>query len=150
VDLERREVVDVLPDRSTASISAWLEQRPEIEVVSRDRCGSYAQGAQEGAPQAHQVADRFHMLQNLRGAVQTQLSRAGSSARPLLPTDDADGDCDPTISCSPRDNHGGAEHRHIVRMAKGPESIWRHFQTILSRMLTREKYGCASTFSTRL
>jgi len=42
VDLERREVVDVLPDRSTASISAWLERRPEIEIVSRDRCGSYA------------------------------------------------------------------------------------------------------------
>ncbi len=61
VDLERREVVDVLPDRSTANISAWLAQRPEIEVVSRDRCGSYAQGAQDGAPQAHQVADRFHM-----------------------------------------------------------------------------------------
>ena len=69
VDLERREVVDVLPDRSTANISAWLAQRPEIEVVSRDRCGSYAQGAQDGAPQAHQVADRFHMLQNLREAI---------------------------------------------------------------------------------
>jgi len=40
VDLERREVVDVLPDRSTASISAWLERRPEIEIVSRDRCGA--------------------------------------------------------------------------------------------------------------
>ena len=117
VDLERREVVDVLPDRSTANISAWLAQRPEIEVVSRDRCGSYAQGAQDGAPQAHQVADRFHMLQNLREAIQTQLSRAGSSARPLLPTGDTGGGHDPAISCSTRDKHGGVEHRHIVRMA---------------------------------
>jgi transposase len=117
VDLERREVVDVLPDRSTANISAWLAQRPEIEVVSRDRCGSYAQGAQDGAPQAHQVADRFHMLQNLREALQTQLSRAGSSVRPLLPTGDTRGGHDPAISCSTRDKHGGVEHRHIVRMA---------------------------------
>ena len=115
VDLERREVVDVLPDRSTANISAWLAQRPEIEVVSRDRCGSYAQGAQDGAPQAHQVADRFHMVQNLREAIQTQLSRAGSSARPLLPTGDTGGGH--AIPCSPRDKHGGVEHRHIVRMA---------------------------------
>jgi len=57
------------------------------------------------------------MLQNLREAIQTQLSRGGSSARPLLPTGDADGERDPMISCSPRDKHGGAEHRHIVRMA---------------------------------
>ncbi len=76
VDLERRQVVDVLPDRSSASISEWLEQRPEIEIISRDRCGSFAQGAHEGAPWARQVADRFHILQNLREAIQTQLSRA--------------------------------------------------------------------------
>lgn len=57
------------------------------------------------------------MLQNLREAIQTQFSRAGSSARPLLPTHDAGGERDRTILCSPRDKHGGAEHRHIVRMA---------------------------------
>jgi transposase len=117
VDLERREVVDVLPDRSTASISAWLERRPEIEIVSRDRCGSYAQGAQQGAPQARQVADRFHILQNLREAIQTQLSRAGSSARPLLPARDGNDAGEAMISCSPRDKHGGAEHRCLTRMA---------------------------------
>jgi transposase len=134
VDLERREVVDVLPDRSTASISAWLERRPEIEIVSRDRCGSYAQGAQEGAPQAHQVADRFHMLQNLGEAIQTQLSRAGSSARPLLPP--GDGDRDPMISCSPRDKHGGAEHRYFARMANRSSR-----QTIFDRVHSLRRKG---------
>ena len=44
VDLERRTVVDVLPDRSAATMTAWLQANPSIEVVSRDRCGLYAQG----------------------------------------------------------------------------------------------------------
>ena len=51
VDLERREVVDVLPDRSTAGTAEWLSQHPKIEIISRDRGGLYAQGAREGAPQ---------------------------------------------------------------------------------------------------
>ena len=51
VDLERREVVDVLQDRTQPSWTAeWLRQHPEVEIVSRDRCGLYAQGAREGAP----------------------------------------------------------------------------------------------------
>jgi len=68
VDLERRSVVDVLPVRSVASTQQWLEQHPEIEVVSRDRCGLYAQAARQGAPRAEQIADRFHLVQNLRMA----------------------------------------------------------------------------------
>jgi transposase len=86
VDLERREVVDVLQDRTTAGTAEWLGQHPEVEFVSRDRCGLYAQGAREGAPQARQVADRFHLLQNLRETIETQLSRADrSTGRALLP-----------------------------------------------------------------
>jgi len=88
VGLERREVIDLLPVRSAGATADWLKQYPDIEMISRDRCGSFAQGAYEGAPQARQVADRFHILQNLREAIQVQLSRtAGSSARPLLPAD---------------------------------------------------------------
>src|ERR1700756_2059057 len=61
VDLERREVLDVLPDRSAAATGRWLGQHPGIEIVSRDRCGLYAEGARQGAPRAQQVADRFHL-----------------------------------------------------------------------------------------
>ena len=57
VDLERREVVDVLPDRSAEVTGRWLGQHPGIEIVSRDRCGLYAEGARQGAPQAKQVAE---------------------------------------------------------------------------------------------
>ena len=116
VDLERREVIDLLPDRSAAATADWLKRHPEIEIISRDRCGSFAQGAHEGAPQARQIADRFHILQNLREAIQAQLSRAaGSSARPLLPTN-VDDEREAVISRSPRDKHGGAEHRCLIRM----------------------------------
>jgi Transposase len=117
VDLERREVIDLLPDRSAGATADWLKQHPDIEIISRDRCGLFAQGAHEGAPHARQIADRFHILQNLRETIQAQLSRAaGSSARPLLPAD-VDDEREAVISRSPRDKHGGAEHRCLIRMA---------------------------------
>jgi transposase len=81
VDLERRQVVDVLPDRSAASTAEWLRRHPEIEVIGRDRAGLYAEGARVGAPQARQVADRFHLLQNLREAVERQLIYPGGPVR---------------------------------------------------------------------
>jgi transposase len=88
VDLERRAVVDVLDDRSVESAKAWLQERPSIEVVNRDRCGLYAQAAREGAPQARQVADRFHLVQNLRTAIKEQMSLCGhANVRPILSED---------------------------------------------------------------
>ncbi|MDX0567968.1 ISL3 family transposase [Sinorhizobium medicae] len=88
VDLERHSVVEVLDDRSVESTKAWLQERPTIEVVSRDRCGLYAQAAREGAPRAHQVADRFHLVQNLREAIKEQMSVYGHAhVRPILSED---------------------------------------------------------------
>ena len=74
VDLERRTVADVLATRSAKETADWLERRPEIEIVSRDRSGLYAQGIRQGAPQARQVADRFHLLQNLRESIERQMT----------------------------------------------------------------------------
>jgi transposase len=68
-------VADVLPDRSASSSETWLARHPGIEIVSRDCCGLYAEAARRGAPKARQVADRFHLLQNLREAIETQLSQ---------------------------------------------------------------------------
>ena len=73
VDLEHRVVVDVLADRSAATTASWFRDHPEVEMVSRDRAGLYAEAAREGAPQARQVADRFHLLQNFREIVERQL-----------------------------------------------------------------------------
>ena len=75
VDLERRQVVDLLADRSAATTAGWFKDHPEVEVISRDRAGLYADAAHQGAPQARQVADRFHLLQNFRETVERQFGR---------------------------------------------------------------------------
>jgi transposase len=62
VDLERHHPIDLLPDRTTHAVTAWLAARPTIEIIARDRSGSYAEAATAGAPQATQVADRWHLL----------------------------------------------------------------------------------------
>ena len=65
----------MLADRSAPTTACWFRQHPSVEVVSRDRAGLYAEAAREGAPQARQVADRFHLLQNFRETVERQLGR---------------------------------------------------------------------------
>ena len=116
VDLERREVVDLLQDRTAAGTAEWLGQHPEIEIVSRDRCGLYAEGAREGAPQARQVADRFHLLQNLRETIETQLSRADrATGRALLP--ESNDEEAATIAWGPGGRRDAAAHRHLTRQA---------------------------------
>ncbi len=75
VDLEQHRVIDLLPDREADTLKTWLEAYPEIEVISRDRAPAYADGARRGAPKAKQVADRFHILKNLREALKNFLGR---------------------------------------------------------------------------
>jgi transposase len=78
-DLERRRVIDILPERSTEAVAVWLQQHPGVEVIARDRAGAYAEGARQGAPNATQVADRWHLLRNLGDAVQGAVDRFRSA-----------------------------------------------------------------------
>jgi len=77
VDLEQGRVIDLLPDRSAASFAAWLTAHPGVEIISRDRGGEFIRGATDGAPEAEQVADRFHLLDNLGDAVKEAFAAHG-------------------------------------------------------------------------
>jgi Transposase len=107
VDLERHEVVDVIQDRSAQTMATWFKKNPTIEVVSRDRCGLYAQAARHGAPRARQVADRFHLIQNLRLAIEQQLSYNHRPSR------------SPDNGPTQRDGDLGLqEHRRMIRIGR--------------------------------
>ena len=75
VDLERHKVVDLLPECSQESLANWLRQHPGVEVATRDRSRIYREGIAKGAPQAAQVADRWHLLHGLAHGLEEFLLR---------------------------------------------------------------------------
>lgn len=74
-DLEQGTILDLLPDRDSATLQAWLEAHPGIEIVSRDRANAFCDALRKGAPQAVQVADRFHLLVNAGDALERVVVR---------------------------------------------------------------------------
>jgi transposase len=73
VDLQRGRPIDLLADRATATVAAWFQAHPTVEVVARDRAEAYAAGIAQGAPTAVQVADRFHLFLNVAEALEQVL-----------------------------------------------------------------------------
>jgi transposase len=97
LDLARRRPLALLPDREAATVAQWLETHPGVEVLVRDRAEAYAEAARLGAPAACQVADRFHLLQNLADVL-TDVFRAHA---PQLARVNAQGIAVPTLLHDP-------------------------------------------------
>ena len=74
VDLENHRAIEVLSDRSAEGVATWLQQHPEVQIVARDRSTEFARGINLGAPQAKQIADRWHLLKNLTEVLERILS----------------------------------------------------------------------------
>ncbi|HEY8598204.1 MAG TPA: ISL3 family transposase, partial [Thermomicrobiales bacterium] len=81
VDLERRAPIAVLPDAQVATVAAWLKQHPQLATITRDRAGAFAEAAAQGAPQATQVADRWHLAKNAGEVLERVLQRHPTALR---------------------------------------------------------------------
>jgi transposase len=113
-DLERRRIIDVLPDREAATIEAWLSARPDIRLVSRDRGGGYGRAASRALPQATQVADRWHLMENASSAFLDAVRKTMPSIRQAL----AIGEINPTLlTCAERLQYEGFLRREEINAA---------------------------------
>src|SRR3954470_3663751 len=113
IDLERRQRVTLLPDREADTLATWLEEHPGVEIVARDRAGAYAEGARRGAPQAEQVADRFHPVQNLAAVLETVFTTHVADLRTVEQAT-LDADLGQAVRPSP-------SHREAPKRAKADE-----------------------------
>ena len=169
VDLERRQVIDVLPDRAASSVEAWMRNHPDIEYVVRDRDGLYAEGATKGAPQAKQVADRFHLLQSLRQRIEAELAgiRAptGAVSRPPSLMTESGGNGSARTRMAGRDMrelmfnrvrslHEAGESAEAIRLATGlghrTVRKWIRLKTLPPRQRMAPKMTTPSAFEAYL
>jgi transposase len=163
-DLERHCPIELLPDREAGTLKTWLEAHPGVEIISRDRAGAYAQGARSGAPNAVQVADRWHLLHNLRETVQRLLDRQ----RPLLRAT-AEALAEKTLPAAPDSTEINVsppltrkaiaqQARRQRRLDRYTEVVELHRHGVTEREIARQlklsrntvhKYVCAAAFPER-
>jgi transposase len=145
VDLERRRVIDLLPDREAATLTTWLRAHPGVEIVCRDRGRNYAEGARAGAPDAIHVADRFHLLHNLVDGLEQACARhhraLRAAARDQSPDESPDESAgDPSVAAGQSGTAPSARRRRysgLPRNQPGPTAAQRRSAARRARRLAR-------------
>ena len=151
IDCETGAPLDLIEGRDAQPLADWLAAHPGVEVICRDRSGAYADGARTGAPDAVQVADRFHLWQNLAKAVEKCVAaHRACLAEPALPA--AEDDAAPPAEAAPPDPSGKFAERvrrkhELVRAlraeGRGLREIARHLGWGLH---TVQRYDRAATW----
>ncbi len=113
-DLERRRTIDLLPDREGGTVANWLAAHPDVEIVCRDRGSGFREGAAKGAPQALQVADRWHLLENVTAAFVEGVKRHMGYLRRAITSGDIHPD---TLSAAEKLQFAGWQRREEVNGA---------------------------------
>jgi transposase len=148
VDLERHEPVDLLPDRSAATVTSWLQAHPDVEIISRDRAQNYIEGITQGAPTATQVADRWHLMKNWRETLEHLLTRqpacltAAASPEPLVvpgptepPQEIVKPEPNPTVSLPKAEQQRQATHQR--RLARYQQVLDLHQQGLAQKSIAQ-------------
>jgi transposase len=160
VDLEAHRVVDLLPDRSAPTLAAWLRHHGSVELITRDRSTEYARAAALGAPGAHQVADRWHLLLNGRQMVERWLTGAHARLRALPEVPGAEASPVLRHASFPRtrsDERAGEESRarrvaayeEVRRRHQAGEPLLSISRTLKLARATVRKYASAAAFPER-
>ncbi len=161
MDLEQARVIDLLPDRSARGFAAWLGGQGDVEIISRDRCGLYADGARQGAPAALQITDRHHLVTNLAEALERDVQRLQIEARTergVAPSADEPRALQPTLIEARRQrcrqarferfqtvlDLGRRGHRHYaiahqVGISAGTVSRWLHARAFPERQIRSDR-----------